>query len=101
MAEEYPRNLTELEANFGTEEAGRGYLARLRRGVEEGTTITDPPLVFVSVMEAMVMLTAVSRSDGASPIFTWRDVVFGWEFWFWGKALYRRHRQLAGLAAER
>lgn len=30
MAEEYPRNLTELEANFGTEEACRAYLARLR-----------------------------------------------------------------------
>lgn len=28
--EEYPRNLTELEANFGTEEACRAYLARLR-----------------------------------------------------------------------
>jgi ISXO2-like transposase domain/Transposase zinc-ribbon domain len=27
---EYPRNLTELEANFGTEEACRAYLARLR-----------------------------------------------------------------------
>jgi len=26
MAEEYPRNLTELEANFGTEEACRAYL---------------------------------------------------------------------------
>lgn len=30
MIEEYPRNLTELEANFGTEEACRAYLARLR-----------------------------------------------------------------------
>jgi transposase-like protein len=30
VAEEYPRNLTELEANFGTEEACRAYLARLR-----------------------------------------------------------------------
>lgn len=30
MAEEYPRNLTELEANFGTEEVCRAYLARLR-----------------------------------------------------------------------
>ena len=30
MAEEYPRNLTELERNFATEEACRGYLARLR-----------------------------------------------------------------------
>ncbi len=30
MAEEYPRNLTELEANFGTEEACRAYLTRLR-----------------------------------------------------------------------
>src|SRR5438445_569701 len=30
MAEEYPRNLTELEANFGTEAACRAYLARLR-----------------------------------------------------------------------
>lgn len=30
MAEEYPRNLTELEANFGTEEACCAYLARLR-----------------------------------------------------------------------
>jgi len=30
MAEEYPRNLTELEANFGTEDACRAYLARLR-----------------------------------------------------------------------
>src|ERR1039458_6936687 len=30
MAEEYPRNLTELEANFGSEEACRAYLARLR-----------------------------------------------------------------------
>jgi len=28
--EEYPRNLTELEASFGTEEACRAYLARLR-----------------------------------------------------------------------
>lgn len=28
--EEYPRNLRELEANFGTEEACRAYLARLR-----------------------------------------------------------------------
>jgi transposase-like protein len=28
--EEYPRNLMELEANFGTEEACRSYLARLR-----------------------------------------------------------------------
>ncbi len=30
MAEEYPRNLTELEASFGTDEACRAYLARLR-----------------------------------------------------------------------
>src|SRR6266536_4635282 len=30
MVEEYPRNLTELEANFSTEEACRAYLARLR-----------------------------------------------------------------------
>jgi transposase-like protein len=30
MVEEYPRNLTELEADFGTEEACRAYLARLR-----------------------------------------------------------------------
>ena len=30
MVEEYPRNLTELEASFGTEEACRAYLARLR-----------------------------------------------------------------------
>ncbi len=30
MAEEYPRNLTELEANFATEEACRAYLGRLR-----------------------------------------------------------------------
>src|ERR1022692_2874715 len=30
MTEEYPRNLTELEAKFGTEEACRAYLARLR-----------------------------------------------------------------------
>jgi hypothetical protein len=30
MVEEYPRNLTELEANFGAEEACRAYLARLR-----------------------------------------------------------------------
>jgi len=30
MVEEYPRTLTELEANFGTEEACRAYLARLR-----------------------------------------------------------------------
>jgi len=30
MVEEYPRNLTELEANFGTEEACRAYLVRLR-----------------------------------------------------------------------
>ena len=30
MVGEYPRNLTELEANFGTEEACRAYLARLR-----------------------------------------------------------------------
>ena len=30
MVEEYPRNLTELDANFGTEEACRAYLARLR-----------------------------------------------------------------------
>src|SRR6516162_8876876 len=30
MVEEYPRNLTELEENFGTEEACRAYLARLR-----------------------------------------------------------------------
>jgi transposase-like protein len=30
VGEEYPRNLTELEANFGTEEACRAYLARLR-----------------------------------------------------------------------
>jgi transposase-like protein len=30
MAEEYPRNLTELEARFGTEEACRAYLVRLR-----------------------------------------------------------------------
>ena len=30
MAEEYPRNLTELESNFGTEEACRAYLVRLR-----------------------------------------------------------------------
>ena len=30
MVEEYPRNLTELEARFGTEEACRAYLARLR-----------------------------------------------------------------------
>jgi transposase-like protein len=30
MVEEYPRNLTELEASFSTEEACRAYLARLR-----------------------------------------------------------------------
>src|SRR5262245_63051525 len=30
MVEEYPRNLTELEANFGTEAACRAYLIRLR-----------------------------------------------------------------------
>src|ERR1700722_15006864 len=30
MAEEYPRNLTELETNFRTDEACRAYLARLR-----------------------------------------------------------------------
>jgi transposase-like protein len=30
MVEEYPRNLTELEANFGTEDACRAYLSRLR-----------------------------------------------------------------------
>ena len=30
MVEEYPRNLTELEASFGTEEVCRAYLARLR-----------------------------------------------------------------------
>jgi len=30
VVEEYPRNLTELEADFGTEEACRAYLARLR-----------------------------------------------------------------------
>jgi hypothetical protein len=30
MAEEYPRNLTELEEAFGTEEGCRAYLARLR-----------------------------------------------------------------------
>jgi transposase-like protein len=30
VVEEYPRNLTELEANFSTEEACRAYLARLR-----------------------------------------------------------------------
>lgn len=30
MVEEYPRNLTELEANFRTEETCRAYLARLR-----------------------------------------------------------------------
>jgi transposase-like protein len=30
MVEEYPRNLTELEADFGTEDACRAYLARLR-----------------------------------------------------------------------
>ena len=30
MVEEYPRTLTELETNFGTEEACRAYLARLR-----------------------------------------------------------------------
>jgi transposase-like protein len=30
VVEEYPRNLTELEANFATEEACRAYLARLR-----------------------------------------------------------------------
>lgn len=30
MLEEYPRNLTELEANFTSEEACRAYLARLR-----------------------------------------------------------------------
>src|SRR3989449_5651752 len=30
MVEEYPRNLTELEANFTTEDACRAYLARLR-----------------------------------------------------------------------
>src|SRR5260370_41450755 len=30
MVEEYPRNLMELEANFGSEEACRAYLARLR-----------------------------------------------------------------------
>jgi len=30
MVEEYPRNLTELETNFGSEEVCRAYLARLR-----------------------------------------------------------------------
>jgi hypothetical protein len=49
-------------------------------GVAEDTTDTEPPLVFVSIMEAMVMLTAVSRSDGASPIFTCRELVAGGGF---------------------
>jgi hypothetical protein len=30
VVEEYPRNLTELEASFSTEESCRAYLARLR-----------------------------------------------------------------------
>ena len=49
-------------------------------GVGEDTSVTEPPLVFVSVMEAMVMLTATSRSEGASPIFTWRELVAGGGF---------------------
>lgn len=49
-------------------------------GVGEDTTVTEPPFVFVSVMEAMVMLTATSRSEGPSPMFTWSEVVFGCGF---------------------
>jgi len=52
-------------------------------GVAEDTTVTEPPPVLASVMEPIVMLTATSRSDGPSPIFTWREVVFGWGFGFW------------------
>jgi hypothetical protein len=48
--------------------------------VGEDMAVTEPPLLFANVIEPMAMLTATSRSDGASPIFTWREVVFGWGF---------------------
>jgi hypothetical protein len=51
-------------------------------GVEEETTVTLLPLPLVSVIDPMVMLTATSRSEGASPRLTWRAVVFGWGFGF-------------------
>ena len=46
-------------------------------GVEDDTTLTVLPLPLSSVMSPMVMLTATSRSEGASPRLTWRAVVFG------------------------
>jgi len=46
-------------------------------GVDEDTTVTLPPLLFVSVMDPRVMLTATSRSEGASPRLTCKTVVFG------------------------
>jgi hypothetical protein len=51
-------------------------------GVEEVRTLTLPPLPLVSIIDPIVMLTATRRSDGASPIFTCKAVVFGWGFGF-------------------
>jgi hypothetical protein len=46
-------------------------------GVEDDTIATLPPPLLVRDMDPMVMLTATSRSEGASPRLTWSGVVFG------------------------
>lgn len=51
-------------------------------GVGEDTTATVPPPLLVIDIDPTVMLTATSRSEGASPRFTWRAVVLGCGFGF-------------------
>ncbi len=46
-------------------------------GVEEETTVALLPLLLVSFIDPMVMLTATSRSEGASPRLTCSVEVFG------------------------
>jgi hypothetical protein len=46
-------------------------------GVAEDTTVTLVPVLFMSATDPIVMLTATSRSDGASPTLTCNAVVFG------------------------
>jgi hypothetical protein len=51
-------------------------------GVDEDTTVKLPPLLLVSSMDPIVILTATRRSEGASPMLTWRAVVLGWGLGF-------------------
>jgi hypothetical protein len=48
--------------------------------MEVETTVVLLPLLLVSVIDPMVMLTATNRSEGASPILTCSVEVFGWGF---------------------